>query len=62
MDAGCTPERVLKAHSSDKVAHLFGNPWSASETRGLPPPVSREALSMPTHDVSGVTIVMAARM
>src|SRR3981081_87326 len=54
MDAGCTPEWVLKAHSSNKVAHLLGNPWSASETTGLPPPVSREALSMPTHDRFGL--------
>src|SRR6266849_2023567 len=54
MDAGCTPERVLKAHSSDTVAHLFSNPWSASETTGLPPPVRREALSVPTHDRFGL--------
>jgi len=54
MDAGCTPERVLKAHSSDKLAHLLGNPWSASETTGLPPPVSREALSVPTHNRFGL--------
>jgi hypothetical protein len=29
MDLGGAPERVLKAHSSDQVAHLFGDPWSA---------------------------------
>ncbi len=50
MDTGCSPERVLKAHSTDKVAHLFGNLRSAPEATGLPPPVSREALSVPTHD------------
>jgi transposase len=28
---GAPPERVLKAHSTDKVAHLFGNLRSAPE-------------------------------
>jgi hypothetical protein len=29
MDLGGAPEWVLKAHSSDQVAHLFGDPRSA---------------------------------
>jgi len=30
MDLGGAPEWVLKAHSSDQVAHLFGDPRSAA--------------------------------
>src|SRR5476649_2327549 len=28
MDLGSSPERILKTHSSDKVAHLFSDPRS----------------------------------
>src|SRR5437870_8363311 len=49
MDLGSAPERVLEAHSSDKVAHLFADPRSAPEWTGLPPPISGKAHSMPTH-------------
>jgi hypothetical protein len=48
-----TPERVLKAHSSDQVAHLFADPRSAAKRTGLPSPVSGKTRSMPTHDSLG---------
>ena len=50
MDLGGAPERVLKAHSSDQVAHLFANPRSAPERTGLPAPISGKAHSVPTHN------------
>jgi hypothetical protein len=53
MDLGSAPQRVLKTHSSDKVAHLFADPRSASERTGLPPPISGKTPSMPTHDSLG---------
>jgi hypothetical protein len=37
---GRSPERVLKAHSSDQVANLLIDPRSATERAGLPSPVS----------------------
>ena len=40
MDLGGAPEWVLKAHSSDQVAHLFGDPRSAPGRTRLPSPVS----------------------
>jgi hypothetical protein len=53
MDLGSAPERVLKAHSSDQVAHLFADPRSAPERTGFPPPISGKTHSMPTHDSFG---------
>ena len=53
MDLGSDPEWVLKAHSSDQVAHLFGDPRSAAERMGLPSPVSGKTHSMPTHNSLG---------
>jgi hypothetical protein len=47
------PERILKTHSSDKVAHLFSDPRSATERTRLPSPVSGEAHSVPTHNGFG---------
>src|SRR5262245_15683845 len=47
------PERVLKAHSSDQVAHLFGDPRSAPGRTRLPSPVSGETHSTPTQDGLG---------
>ena len=53
MNLGSAPQRVLKAHSSDKVAYLFADPRSAPERTGLASPVSGKAYSMPTHDSLG---------
>src|ERR1017187_8269196 len=53
MDLGSAPERILKTHSSDKVAHLFPDPRSATERTRLPSPVSGEAHSVPTHNSFG---------
>ena len=50
MHLGGAPQRILKAHSSDQVAHLFADPRSAAERTGLPSPVSGKSHSMPTHD------------
>src|ERR1700719_4010933 len=53
MDLGRSPERVLKAHSSDQVANLVIDPRSATERAGLPSPVSGEPHSVPAHDRLG---------
>ena len=53
MDLGRSPERVLKAHSSDQVANLPIDPRSATERTGLPSPVSGEPHSVPAHDRLG---------
>jgi hypothetical protein len=53
MDLGSAPERVLKAHSSDKVGHLLADPRTAPERTGLSPPISGKTHSMPTHDSLG---------
>ena len=42
VDMRRTPERVLKAHSSDKVAHLFVDLRSATERAGFPSPEHTE--------------------
>jgi hypothetical protein len=39
MDLGGAPQRVLKAHSTDQVAYLSGDPRTASRRPGFPPPV-----------------------
>jgi hypothetical protein len=39
----------LQTHSSDQVAHLFGDPRAASEWTGLPSPIRGKTHSMPTH-------------
>jgi hypothetical protein len=53
MDLGGAPEWVLKAHSSDQVAHLFGDPRSAPGRTRPPSPVSGETHSMPPQDGLG---------
>src|ERR1035441_8721977 len=50
VDMRRTPERVLKAHSLDKVAHLFVDLRSAAERTGFPSPERTEAFAMPIHD------------
>ena len=49
MDPGSTPQRVLKAHSSNEVAHLFVNPRSAPKRPRLPSLIGRKTHSMPTY-------------
>jgi hypothetical protein len=53
MDLGSSPERVLKTHSSDKVAHLFADSRSTPKRSGLPSPISGKTHSMPTHNSLG---------
>ena len=53
MDLGRAPERILKTHSADKVAHLFADPRSATARTRLPSLVSSEAHSVPTHNSFG---------
>src|SRR5262245_29492577 len=53
MDLGGAPQRVPKAHSSDQIAQLFGDPWSASWRTRLPAPISGETHSMPAYDGLG---------
>jgi len=50
VDMRRTPERVLKAHSSDKVAQLFVDLRSTTKRAGFPSPKCAEAFAMPTHD------------
>src|SRR5260370_26069033 len=54
MDLGSAPQRVLKTHSSDEIAHLFADLRSAAERTGFPSPVGGKAHSMPTHDSLGL--------
>jgi hypothetical protein len=49
MHFGGAPQRILKAHPSDQVAELLGDPRAASRRPGFPPPVSGKALVMPTN-------------
>jgi hypothetical protein len=35
MDLGNAPQRVLKTHSSDEIAHLFADLRSAPRTDGI---------------------------
>ena len=50
MEPGRSPQRVLKAHSSNEVAHLLADSRSAPRGAGLPSPVGGKTHSMPTHD------------
>jgi hypothetical protein len=60
LDSGSAPQRVLNTHSSDQVAHFFADPWPATARTGFPSPVRGEAHAMPTHTVSGLTMVTAS--
>jgi hypothetical protein len=53
MDLGSVPQRVLKAHSSDQVAHLLGDPRSATRRTRLPSTVSGKTPAMPMQDGLG---------
>jgi hypothetical protein len=50
VNLGRAPQRVLKTHSSDQVAHLSGDPQSAPRRAGFPSPVAGKTLAMPAHD------------
>src|SRR5260370_35877107 len=50
MDLGSAPQRVLKTHSSNQVAHLFADPRSAPDRAGPPSPISGNTHSMPMHN------------
>src|SRR5262245_30744479 len=49
MHLGGAPQRVLKARSSDQVAHLLGDAGTTSRRAGPPPPIGGKALPMPAH-------------
>src|SRR6516162_5714347 len=53
VNLGGAPQRVLKTHSSDQVAHLSGDPRPASGRAGFPSPVAGKTLAMPAHDSLG---------
>jgi Resolvase, N terminal domain len=53
VDLGSAPQRVLKTHSSDHIAHLFVNPWPPTARTRFPSSVRGEAHSMPTHNSLG---------
>ena len=52
-DLGSAPERVLKTHFSDQVAHLFADPRSTPKRSGIPSPISGKTHSMPTYNSLG---------
>ena len=53
VNLGRAPQRVLKTHSSDQVAHLSGDPRPAPRRAGSPSPVAAKTLAMPAHDSLG---------
>src|ERR1700756_1906123 len=61
VDPRSAPQRVLNAHSSDQVAHLFANPWPATAPTGFPSPKCHPMRCQRTT-VSGPTMVTASRM
>src|SRR5467141_1167766 len=42
VNLGSAPQRVLKTHSSDQLAHLSGDPRPAPGRAGFPSPVARK--------------------
>src|SRR5262249_40040430 len=53
VNPGRAPQRVLKTHSSDQVAHLFGDPRPAPGRAGFPSPVAGKTFAMPAHHSLG---------
>src|SRR5262249_19668109 len=53
MNLGSAPQRVLKTHFSDQLAHLFGDLRPAPRRTGFPSPVAGKTLAMPAHDSLG---------
>ena len=62
VDVRRTPERVLEAHSSDKVAHLFVDLRSAPRGRDFHRQNALKPLRCQRTIVSGLKIIMASRM
>src|SRR5258708_38920097 len=50
MNLGRAPQRVLKTHSLDQLAHLSGDPRPAPGRAGFPSPVAGKTLAMPAYD------------
>src|SRR6516165_7104155 len=53
VNLGSAPQRVLKTHSSDQLAHLSGDPRPAPRGAGSPSPVVGQTLAMPAHNSLG---------
>src|SRR5258708_34517597 len=53
VNLGRAPQRVLKTHSSDQLAHLSGDPRPAPGRAGFPSPVAGKTLAMPAYDSLG---------
>ena len=53
VNLGSAPQRVLKVHSSDQLAHLAGDPRPAPGRAGFPSPVAGKTLAMPAYDSLG---------
>src|SRR6266446_1665890 len=53
VNLGSAPQRVLKTHSSDQLAHLAGDPRPAPGRAGFPSPVAGKTLAMPAYDSLG---------
>src|SRR5476649_2463175 len=62
VDMRRTPERVLEAHSSDKVAHLFVDLRSTTERADFHRQNAAKPLRCQRTIVAGLKIVMASRM
>src|SRR5262249_16014529 len=54
VDLGRAPQRVLKTHSSDQVAHFLGDPRPTPGRAGFPSPVAGKTLAMPADDSLGL--------
>jgi hypothetical protein len=53
VNLGSAPQRVLKTHSSDQLAHLSGDPRPTPGRAGFPSPVAGKTLAMPAYDSLG---------
>src|SRR5262245_27443172 len=62
VNLGRAPQRVLKTHSSDQLAHLSGDPRSATRRVGFPSPVAGKTLAMPAHGLDDAQGIQNARV
>src|SRR5262249_15624570 len=62
VNLGRAPQRVLKTHSSNQVAHLTGDPRPAPRRAGFPSPVAGKPLRCQRTTVSGLRMLRASRM